>query len=120
MPTACNPTPLEFAPVAGHTVIAGFSGGAITSNIVDRIRAHYPWPNRLRRRAPGVRCRSRASPPVPAPASFTRHTSFGTGPHFPAPAGQEPTGVATQGSAPTGLQALVGERGARQRRRVMD
>ena len=32
MPTECCPTLLEFAPVEGRAVVAGFDGGAITSN----------------------------------------------------------------------------------------
>jgi len=32
MPTGCSPTLFEFAPVAGRAVVAGFNGGAITSN----------------------------------------------------------------------------------------
>ena len=32
MPTECNPTLFEFAPVAGREVVAGFDGGAITSD----------------------------------------------------------------------------------------
>jgi hypothetical protein len=32
MPTQCSASPLEFAPVAGRTVVAGFDGGAITSD----------------------------------------------------------------------------------------
>lgn len=32
MPTECSPTQFEFAPVAGRAVIAGFDGGAITSD----------------------------------------------------------------------------------------
>ena len=32
MPTECSPTLFEFAPVAGRAVVAGFDGGAITSN----------------------------------------------------------------------------------------
>ena len=32
MPTECSPTLFEFAPVEGRAVVAGFDGGAITSN----------------------------------------------------------------------------------------
>ena len=32
MPTECNPTMFEFAPVEGHQVVASFDGGAITSD----------------------------------------------------------------------------------------
>ena len=32
MPTECNPALFEFAPVAGRQVVAGFDGGAITSD----------------------------------------------------------------------------------------
>ena len=32
MPTECNPTLFEFAPVENRRVVAGFDGGAITSN----------------------------------------------------------------------------------------
>ena len=32
MPTECNPALFEFAPVEGRAVVAGFDGGAITSN----------------------------------------------------------------------------------------
>jgi hypothetical protein len=32
MPTECSPTLLAFAPVEGRAVVAGFGGGAITSN----------------------------------------------------------------------------------------
>ena len=32
MPTECNPTLFEFAPVEGRQVVAGFDGGAITSD----------------------------------------------------------------------------------------
>jgi Transposase DDE domain group 1 len=32
MPTECSPTLFEFAPVAGRAVVAGFDGGAITSD----------------------------------------------------------------------------------------
>ncbi len=32
MPTECNPTLFEFAPVEGHRVVASFDGGAITSD----------------------------------------------------------------------------------------
>ena len=32
MPTECSPTLFKFAPVEGRTVVAGFDGGAITSN----------------------------------------------------------------------------------------
>ena len=32
MPTECNPAPFEFAPVEGRRVVAGFDGGAITSD----------------------------------------------------------------------------------------
>jgi hypothetical protein len=32
VPTECNPTLFEFAPVAGREVVAGFDGGAITSD----------------------------------------------------------------------------------------
>ena len=32
MPTECNPTLFEFAPVAGRAVVAAFDGGAITSD----------------------------------------------------------------------------------------
>jgi hypothetical protein len=32
MPTECNPTLFEFAAVEGHAVVAGFDGGAITSD----------------------------------------------------------------------------------------
>ena len=32
MPTECNPTLLEFAPVEGHRVVAAFDGGSITSD----------------------------------------------------------------------------------------
>jgi hypothetical protein len=32
MPTECSPTLFAFAPVEGRTVVAGFDGGAITSN----------------------------------------------------------------------------------------
>ena len=32
MPTECNPTLFEFAPVEGHRVVAGFDGGSITSD----------------------------------------------------------------------------------------
>ena len=32
MPTQCNPALFHFAPVAGRTVVAGFDGGAITSD----------------------------------------------------------------------------------------
>jgi hypothetical protein len=32
MPTQCSPTLFEFAPVEGRAVVAGFDGGAITSN----------------------------------------------------------------------------------------
>jgi hypothetical protein len=32
MPTECNPALFEFAPVAGRAVVAGFDGGAITSD----------------------------------------------------------------------------------------
>ena len=31
MPTECRPTLFEFAPVEGRAVVAGFDGGAITS-----------------------------------------------------------------------------------------
>ncbi len=31
-PTEFDPAPLDFAPVEGRTVVAGFDGGAITSN----------------------------------------------------------------------------------------
>ena len=32
MPTECNPTLFEFAPVEGRQVVAAFDGGAITSD----------------------------------------------------------------------------------------
>src|SRR3712207_8099679 len=32
MPTECSPGLFEFAPVEGHAVVAGFDGGAITSD----------------------------------------------------------------------------------------
>jgi len=32
VPTECNPTLFEFAPVEGHRVVAGFDGGSITSD----------------------------------------------------------------------------------------
>jgi hypothetical protein len=32
VPTECNPTTFEFAPVEGHQVVASFDGGAITSD----------------------------------------------------------------------------------------
>ena len=32
MPTECNPTLFDFAPVDGRQVVAGFDGGAITSD----------------------------------------------------------------------------------------
>ena len=32
MPTECNPTLFEFAPVEGRPVVAAFDGGAITSD----------------------------------------------------------------------------------------
>ena len=32
MPTECNPALFEFTPVEGHRVVAGFDGGAITSD----------------------------------------------------------------------------------------
>src|SRR4051812_32213832 len=32
MPTECSPTLFAFAPVEGRAVVAGFDGGAITSN----------------------------------------------------------------------------------------
>jgi hypothetical protein len=32
MPTECSPTLFEFAPVEGRAVVAGFDGGAITSD----------------------------------------------------------------------------------------
>jgi hypothetical protein len=32
VPTECNPTMFEFAPVEGHQVVASFDGGAITSD----------------------------------------------------------------------------------------
>jgi hypothetical protein len=32
MPTECSPTLFEFAPVESRAVVAGFDGGAITSN----------------------------------------------------------------------------------------
>ena len=32
MPTECNPTRFEFAPVGGRTVVAAFDGGSITSD----------------------------------------------------------------------------------------
>ena len=33
MPTQCSASLLEFAPVAGRAVVAGFDGGAITSDV---------------------------------------------------------------------------------------
>ena len=32
MPTECSPALFEFAPVGSRAVVAGFDGGAITSN----------------------------------------------------------------------------------------
>ena len=32
MPTECSPALFDFAPVAGRAVVAGFDGGAITSD----------------------------------------------------------------------------------------
>jgi hypothetical protein len=32
MPTECNPALFDFAPVEGRQVVAGFDGGAITSD----------------------------------------------------------------------------------------
>ncbi len=32
MPTECSPSLFDFAPIAGRAVVAGFDGGAITSN----------------------------------------------------------------------------------------
>ena len=37
MPTECSPTLFEFAPVEGRAVVAGFDGGAITSNAGARL-----------------------------------------------------------------------------------
>jgi hypothetical protein len=33
MPTECSPALFEFAPVETRRVVAGFDGGAITSNV---------------------------------------------------------------------------------------
>ena len=40
MPTECNTDLFEFAPVAGRKVVAGFDGGAITSDVGALLLGH--------------------------------------------------------------------------------